>query len=92
LERYCRYLIRWRRCEDEIDDLTNHGVRTPMYDDSLRMILKNLFAESHRCDETLKRTESQFCLTPAARASVGMELNRKKVEPQGIEAFARKRG
>ncbi len=73
LERYCRYLVRWRQCERIIgkftgDDLLIGGLTN----DGMRPVIRNAWSESHRLACELRRIEAQFGLTPAARASLNV--------------------
>lgn len=73
LERYCRYYVRWRQCERIIakfaqDELLVGGLTN----ESMRPVIRNAWAESHRLAGELRRIEGQFGLTPAARASLNV--------------------
>lgn len=79
LERYCRYFIRWRQIEADIEKLATHGVMTALiakpekYDPEV--LFKTLSRESLRLDAALKQIEREFGLTPSARARLGCLRN-----------------
>lgn len=70
LERYCLMFVQWRQLQrviarfSDTDDLLVGSLKN----DATRPILRNTWAEAHRLDGTLRQIETQFGLTPAARA------------------------
>lgn len=74
LERYCRYFVRWRQVENEINVLETTGGAAwkVLSQETLGDALRGLWSESHKLDAALKQVEREFHLTPSARARVGM--------------------
>ncbi len=72
LERYCRYFVRWRQIDAEIQQVATAGSWKALGSDKLRPVIRGLWNESHRLDMALKQVEREFHLTPSARARVGL--------------------
>jgi phage terminase small subunit len=93
LERYCRFFIRWRRIENEIDErITQAGgsVFAMLAKNELRAAIRGLQAESRRLDQALKEIEARFGMTPSDRVRLSVPTGPAGAD--GIGAFARKRG
>lgn len=70
LERYCLMFVQWRQIQRAIARFSNTDdmLIASLRNDETRQIVRNLWAEYHKLDASLKQTEMQFGLTPAARA------------------------
>lgn len=74
LERYARFLVRWRKIEADLQLFDGMTVATLRKDDT-RQILRLLWAESRAMDLHLKQVEAQYGLTPAARSRIRLTGN-----------------
>ncbi len=92
LERYCVYYCRWRACEKFIDtngmsyalkadDPTFFIGKLPDGTSIVRFLEYPQVKESHRLDVALKQIESQFGLTPAARARLTVGSGEETGDP-----------
>lgn len=73
LERYCRYIIDWRACQDALDAFGGKGGRAGGYaNGDTRPVLKGLRAERRELETFLRHIETHFGLTPAARARISI--------------------
>ena len=69
LERYCHYLIDWRRCQEALDSFGGKALRIAAYSgDASRQVIKGLRAERRELEAFLRHIEANFGLTPSARA------------------------
>lgn len=79
LERYCRFFIRWRQIEADIEKLTPRGVMATLISEPKKYdpekLYKALSRESRNLDIALKQIEREFGLTPSARARLGCLRN-----------------
>jgi P27 family predicted phage terminase small subunit len=66
LERYCRYLIRWRMIEDKLEKLGNVNI-SMLLDKDQQQTLRILWSESRAMDIALKQIEDKFGMTPMSR-------------------------
>lgn len=73
LERYCRYVVSWRRLECEAEGLAakSGGLLPIMTNKLFRRVLADLRAESRRLDMAMKEIERNFGMTPADRRRIG---------------------
>lgn len=89
LERYVRYLMRWRSVESQLERFRGMEVATLMKKDS-RQVMRLLWQESRLMDCALKQIEDEFGLSPKAR--VGLALKPEQQQKNPLLASARKRG
>lgn len=69
LERYSRFLVRWREVEDQIERVRGATIAMLMKKDE-RQVLRLLWHESRTLDLHLKQIEEKFGLTPSARTRI----------------------
>lgn len=72
LERYARYLVRWRSIEKELERFRGMEIATLKSKDT-RQILRLLWQESRLMDTALKQIEDEFGLSPKARVGLAMK-------------------
>jgi phage terminase small subunit len=74
LERYARYIVRWRLVEAESETVIagGGGAWKVLGRDELRPVLRSLWAESRKLDQALKEIESNFGMSPSARRSLAV--------------------
>lgn len=70
LQRYCRFLCRWRMIEDKLERLGNVNVAMLM-DKDQQQLLRVLWSESRALDISLKQIENSFGMTPLSRLKLG---------------------
>ncbi len=102
LERYSRFFVRWKACENFIDA---NGMSYPLYANDpgigyvgkmpdgralIRFIEYPQVRESHRLDKALKQIEANFGLTPSARARLTAPA--ADVEQDEDDAYFGRRG
>lgn len=87
LERYARYVVRWRLVEDESDKMiaTAGSAWMVLANDDLRPALRGLWAESRRLDQAMKEIEGNFAMTPADRRRLGAAVEGKPKMPQRMK-------
>jgi P27 family predicted phage terminase small subunit len=66
IERYCRYLIRWRMIEDKLEKLGNVNI-SMLLDKDQQQTIRILWSESRAMDIALKQIEDKFGMTPMSR-------------------------
>lgn len=74
LARYCRFWVRWRRCEEFID---KHGTSFPIMGKDKAVKGFQTYPQAVRAEklaDMLNRLEDRFGLTPAARTRISVEL------------------
>lgn len=69
MERYARYLVRWRNVETQLEQFSGIEAKALMHKDS-RQVIKSLWSESRALDHHLSRFEDSFGLTPSARTRI----------------------
>lgn len=74
LERYARFLVRWRLVENEINSFRS-VTRGTLANKELRQVLRLLWNESRALDLHLKQIEEKFGLTPSARTRIRLWNN-----------------
>jgi P27 family predicted phage terminase small subunit len=103
LERYVRYLVRWRANEDFLDrngisfgvkndDPSNYAAKIGDGTPAAVVDFEEYpqVKDSYKLNEALRQLETQFGLTPAARARLTAPPANDK--PKGITASSRSRG
>lgn len=85
LERYARFIDRWRNVEKALDRLGT-DLLAVVVGEATNTAFKRLSVESRKLDGVLKQIEQQFGLTPSARVRLVAEPKNK---PQGIPSRKR---
>lgn len=70
LQRYCRFLSRWRMIEDKLERLGSVNVAM-LLDKDQQQLLRVLWSESRALDISLKQIENSFGMTPLSRMKLG---------------------
>lgn len=98
LERYARYLVRWRQCEDFI---VEHGLTYPLKSTNPPAYVGTIeqtgefvvgwrefpeVKESHRLNEALRQIEANFGLTPSARSRIRVQHDEPEPDEDSFEA------
>lgn len=90
LERYCRYLVRWRECEDFI---AKFGINYEVKSSKPKRYVKGKIVqyceypqvhESHRLAAELRRIEMNYGLTPSARSRINAAVEGKPDTPKVV--------
>ena len=74
LERYARFLVRWRQLENQLERMKDATVAMLLKKDE-RQVLRLLWNESRALDLHLKQIEEKFGLTPSARTRIRLWNN-----------------
>ena len=89
LERYTKYLARWREIERELEKFRGTIVAALVKKET-RQVMRLLWQESRLMDTALKQIEDGFGLSPKAR--VGLTVKPGEEHRNPLSASARKRG
>ena len=87
LERYCLMFVQWRQIQRALAKFqaTDDMLISSLRNDEARSVVRNLWAEYHRLNQSLRHTEMQFGLTPAARARLTCMVSGETEKIQGDE-------
>jgi len=90
LERYARYLVRWRMIESELEAFRS-STKESLLDNEMRQVLRLLWQESRAMDLHLKQIEEKFGLTPSARTRIRLGIAAGEMRNDRVEREAKRR-
>ena len=88
LERYARFLVRWREIEDHLETVRDSTLLMLSEKDD-RQTLRLLWNESRSLDLHLKQIEEKFGLTPSARTRIQITNNSDSTGKLGDKSKSR---